>query len=87
MLGFICFFYFYNLYIVNVVSKNVFIILIEKMLNQKRWIKTKKVIGRAKRIKTLSKAKPVKNPKSSLEISPVQNELLSSRKLRDHTYE
>ena len=29
LLGFICFFYFYSLYIVNVVSKHVYIILTE----------------------------------------------------------
>ena len=51
----------------------------------------KKVINRGKRSKTLSEVKPVKNinknRQSFLEISPVQEEVLLSHKLRDHAYE
>ena len=74
---------------VNVVSKLVYIILVEKKWNQKPCIKTKKVINRGKKSKRLSNVKPaeniIKNPQSFLEISPVQKEVLSSRNLRDHT--
>ena len=48
--------------------------------NQKQWTKTKKVIDRGKRSKTLSELKPVenisKNLQSFLEISLVQKEVL-----------
>ena len=51
----------------------------------------KKVIDRGKRSKTLSEVKLVKNISKSLqsflEISPVQKEVLSSRKLGGHPYE
>ena len=51
----------------------------------------KKVIGRGKRIKTLSEVKPVenisKNLQSFLEKSSMQKEVLLSHKLRDHAYE
>ena len=51
----------------------------------KPCIKTKKVINRGKRSKTLSEAKPVenisKNLQSFLEISPVEKEVLSSHTL------
>ena len=57
----------------------------------KPCIKTKKVINRGKRSKTLSEAKPVenisKNLQSFLKISPMQKEVLLSHKLRDHAYE
>ena len=60
-------------------------------LNQKLYIKRKKVIGRGKRSKTMSEEKPVenisKNLQSFLETSPVQKEVLLSHKLRDHAYE
>ena len=56
--------------------------------NQKPCTKLKKVIDRGKRSKTLSEVKPVeninKNLKSFLEISPMQQEVLLSHKLRDH---
>ena len=59
--------------------------------NQKPCTKTKKVINRGKRSKTLSEVKLVgninKNLQSFLEISPVQREDLTSHKLRDHAYE
>ena len=59
--------------------------------SQKPRIKTKKVIDRGKRSKTLSEVKPVeninKNLQSFLEISPVQKEVLLSHKLQDHAYE
>ena len=59
--------------------------------NQKHCTKTKKVINRGKRSKTLSEVKPVqnisKNLQSFLEISLVQKVLLPSHKLRDHAYE
>ena len=52
---------------------------------------TEKVIDREKTSKTLSEVKLVKNLcgnlQSFLEISPVQKEVLLSRKLQDHTYE
>ena len=53
--------------------------------NQKPCTKTKKVVDRGKRSKTLSEVKPVenisKNLQSFLEISPVQKEVLPSHKL------
>ena len=49
------------------------------------FIKTKKVIDRGKRRKTLSEVKPAenisKNLQGFLEISPVQKEVLPSQKL------
>ena len=58
---------------------------------KKQCTKTKKVIDRGKRSKTLSEVKPVeninKNLQSFLEISPVQEEVLLSHKLRDYAYE
>ena len=91
MLGFIRFFHFYGLYIINIVSKHVYIIYIDQKWNQKPCINTKKVIDTGKRSKTLTEVKPVenisKNPKSLLQISPKQKEVLPSHKLRDHTYE
>ena len=58
--------------------------------NQKLSTKTKKVIDRGKRSKTLSEVKPVenisKNLQSFLEISPMQKEVLLSHKLQDHAY-
>ena len=49
------------------------------------------MIDRGKRSKTMSEIKQVenisKNMQSFLEISPVQNEVLPSHKLRDHAYE
>ena len=57
-------------------------------IEQKPCTKLKKVIDRGKRSKTLSEVKPVeninKNLKSFLEISPMQQEVLLSHKLRDH---
>ena len=51
----------------------------------------KKVIDRGKRSKTLSEVKSVgnisKNLQSFLEISPVQQEVVPSHKLRDRAYE
>ena len=59
--------------------------------NQKPCTKTKKVIDRRKRSKTLSEVKPVKNIsknlQSFLEVSPMQKEVPPSHKLRDHAYE
>ena len=59
--------------------------------NQKLCIKTKKVIHREKRSKTLSEVKPVenisKNLQSFLEISTMQKEVLPSHKLQDHVNE
>ena len=62
------------------------------MLDEKELkTRTKKVIDRGERSKTLSEVKPVeninKNLQSFLEISPVQKEVLLSHKLRDHAYE
>ena len=55
-----------------------------KKWNQKPCMKTKKVIDRGKRSKTLSEVKSVENinkyPQSFLEDFP-------SHKLRDHTYD
>ena len=49
------------------------------------------VINRGKRSKTLSELKLVKNisknPQGFVEISPMQMEVLLSRKLHDHAYE
>ena len=60
-------------------------------LNQKPYMMTKKVIYRGKRSKSLSGVKLVENIsnnlQSFLQISPVQNEVLFSRKLQDHAYE
>ena len=53
--------------------------------------KTKKVIDRGKRSKTLSEVKLVKNisknPQSFLEISSVQKEVPLSHKLQDRAYD
>ena len=50
-----------------------------------------KVIDRGRRSKTLTEVKPVKNicknPRSFLDISPMQKEVLPSHKLQDHAYE
>ena len=50
-----------------------------------------KVMDSGKRIKPLSKVKPVENISRNLQsflgISPVQKEVLLSHKLRDHAYE
>ena len=60
-------------------------------IQSKPCAKTKKVIDREKRSKTLSEVKPVqnisKNLHSFLEISPMQKEALPSHKLQDHAYE
>ena len=57
----------------------------------KNCIKTKNVIDRGKRSKTLSEVKWVenisKNLQSFLEISPVQKQVLPLRKPWDHAYE
>ena len=49
------------------------------------------MIDRRKRSKALNEVKPAKNItknlQSFLELSPVQKEVLSSHKLRDHAYE
>ena len=49
-----------------------------------------KVIDRGKRSETLNEVKPVENISTNLhsflEISPVQKEVLSLHKLRDHAY-
>ena len=50
----------------------------------------KKVIDRGNRSKTLSEVKPFENRSNNpqfLEISPMQKEVLPSRKLQDHAYE
>ena len=51
----------------------------------------KKVTDRGNRSKTLSEVKPVKNISKEMqsfpEISPVQEEVLPSHKLRDHAHE
>ena len=62
------------------------------MLDEKELkTRTKKVIDRGERSKTLSEVKPVeninKNLQSFLEISLVQKEVLLSHKLPDHAYE
>ena len=62
------------------------------MLDEKELkTRTKKVINREERSKTLREVKSVenisKNLQSFLEISPVQKEVLSSHKLRNHAYE
>ena len=53
-------------------------------------MKTMKLIDRGKRTKTLSEVKPVenirKNPRSFLEISPVERKVFPSHKLQDHAY-
>ena len=60
-------------------------------IESKPSTKTKKVINRGKKRKTLSKLKPVenlsKNLQNFLEISSMQKEDLPSHKLRDHAYE
>ena len=60
-------------------------------IQSKPCTKTKKVIDREKRSKTLSEVKPVqnisKNLHSFLEISHKQKEALPSHKLQDHAYE
>ena len=60
-------------------------------LNQKPCTKTKKVIDRGKQSKTLSEVKPVENISenlpSSLEVSPVQKEILLSHELQGHVFE
>ena len=59
--------------------------------NQKPCMKTKKVIDRGKRSKTLVEVRPVsninKNLQSFLEMRSVQKEGLPSHKLQDHAYE
>ena len=59
--------------------------------HQKLLISMKKVIDTGKRSKTMSEVKPVKNinknPKSLLEIIPMQMEVLLSHKLQDHANE
>ena len=59
--------------------------------NKKPCTKTKKVIDREKRSKTLSEAKPVENIcenlQSFLAIIPMQKEVLLSHKLPDIAYE
>ena len=59
-------------------------------IESKPCIKTKKVINRGKRSKTLCEVKLVENicrdPQSFLEISLEQKEVLYSYKLRDHAY-
>ena len=59
--------------------------------NQKLCAKTKKVIDRGKKNKTLSEVKAIENIsqniQSFLEISPVQKEAFVSHKMRDHAYE
>ena len=59
--------------------------------NQKPCTKAKKVIDRGKRNKTMSEVKPVENISTNLQsflaVSPVQNEVLPSHKLRDHAYQ
>ena len=51
----------------------------------------KKVIDTGKRSKTMNEVKPVKNinknPRSLLEIIPMQMEVLLSHKLQDHANE
>ena len=58
---------------------------------QKPCLKTKKVIDRGKRSKTLNKVKLVenriKNLQRFLEISPTKKEVLPSHKLQIHAYE
>ena len=59
---------------------------------QKLCSKKETVIGRGKKMKhTTSEVMPVeninKNPRSSLEISPVQMEVPPSRKRQDHACE
>ena len=59
--------------------------------NQKPCTKTKKVIDKGKRNKTLREVKPgeniSKNLQSLQEVSPVEKEVLPSHKLQDHAYE
>ena len=59
--------------------------------HQKPCNKSKKVIVRGKRSKTMNEVKPVrnidKNPESFLEIRPVQKEVSPSHELQYHAYE
>ena len=58
--------------------------------NQKLCIRTKKVINRGKRSKTLSEEKLAENiskNQSFPEISSMQKEVFPSHKLQDHAYE
>ena len=59
--------------------------------NKKPCTKMKKVVDRWEKSKTMSEVKPVekrsKNLQSFLEICPMQKEVLTSHKLRDHAYE
>ena len=61
------------------------------MLDKIECTKTKKVIDKGKRSKTLSEVKPVENKSkdlwSFLEISPMQKQVLPSDKLQGHAYE
>ena len=58
--------------------------------NKKPCIKTKKVINRGKRSKTLSEVKPVtnisKSPQAILEIRLTQEQVFPSHKLQDYAY-
>ena len=58
---------------------------------EKPCTKTKRVIDRGKRSKTLNEVKPIenisKNLQSFLKIRPVQKEVLPLHKLGDHAYE
>ena len=58
---------------------------------KKLCIKTKKLIYRGKRNKTLSEVKPVKNinknPQIFIESSHIQKEFTFSHKLQSHVYE
>ena len=66
------------------------LIMLDKW-ESKTMQKTKNVIDRGKRGKTLSEVKPVenisKNLQSFLEIRPVQKEVLPLHKLQEHAYE
>ena len=59
--------------------------------HQKLFISMKKVIDTGKRSKIMNEVKPVKNinknPKSLLEIIPMQMEVHLSHKLQDHANE
>ena len=60
-------------------------------IESKTVTKTKKVIDRGKRNKTLSEVNPAenisKNLQSFLEICPMEKEVLPSNKLQDHAHE
>ena len=59
-----------------------------KSKTEKLFTKTKKVIYRGKRIKTVSEVRPVENiSKNLLSLSPVEKRVLPSHKLQDHAYE